>query len=85
MSGKEVTLCFPRSVLLSIMFHGYSRLFFFFLGPHLWHTEVLRLGVKSELQLLAYITAHSTIGSLTTELDQGSDQTRVLMDPSRVR
>ena len=31
--------------------------FLFFLGPHLWHMEVTRLGVKSELQLLAYTTA----------------------------
>ena len=31
--------------------------FFFFLGLHLWHTEVPRLGVKSELQLPAYVTA----------------------------
>ena len=30
---------------------------FFFLGPNLWHMEVPRLGVKSELQLLAYTTA----------------------------
>ena len=27
----------------------------FFLWPHLWHMEVLGLGVKSELQLLAYV------------------------------
>ena len=32
-------------------------LFFFFLGPHLWHMEVPRLGVKLELQLPAYTTA----------------------------
>ena len=31
--------------------------FFFFLGPHLWHMEVPKLGVKLELQLLAYATA----------------------------
>ena len=31
--------------------------FFFFLGPYLWHMEVPRLGVESELQLLAYATA----------------------------
>ena len=31
--------------------------FFFFLGPHPWHIEVPRLGVSSELQLLAYATA----------------------------
>ena len=31
--------------------------FFVFLGQHLQHMEVPRLGVKSELQLLAYTTA----------------------------
>ena len=30
---------------------------FCFLVPHLWHMEVPRLEVKSELQLLAYTTA----------------------------
>ena len=30
---------------------------FFFLWLHLWHMEVPRLGVKSELQLPAYTTA----------------------------
>ena len=34
--------------------------FFFFLGPHLWHMEVSRLGVESELQLLAYAPATAT-------------------------
>ena len=32
-------------------------LFNIFLGLHLWHMEVPRLGVKLELQLLAYTTA----------------------------
>ena len=31
--------------------------FFIFLGSHLWHMEVPRLGVKLELQLPAYTTA----------------------------
>ena len=38
-------------------------LFFFFLvflGQQLWHMEVARLGVKSELQLLVYTTAIAT-------------------------
>ena len=54
--------------------------FFGFLGPHLWHVEVCRLGVELELQLPAYdaatatwdpstsanyTTAHSNTGSLT--------------------
>ena len=37
----------------------------FFLGPQVWHMEVPRLGVKLELQLLAYTRAHSNAGSLT--------------------
>ena len=34
----------------------------FFSGPHLWHIEmeVSRLGVESEVQLLAYTTATAT-------------------------
>ena len=35
--------------------------FFSFLLLHLWHMEVLGLGVKSELQLLAYTTATATV------------------------
>ena len=35
--------------------------FFFFLGPHLWHMEVPRVGVESELQLPAYATASVTL------------------------
>ena len=53
---------------------------FGFLGLHLWHMDVLRLGVESELQLsvhtittvngiramsVAYTTAHGNVGSLT--------------------
>ena len=34
--------------------------FFFFLGPYLQLMEVPRLGVESELQLLAYATAIAT-------------------------
>ena len=33
---------------------------FDFLGPHPWHMEVPRLGVKLELQLLAYTRATTT-------------------------
>ena len=36
--------------------------FFCFLRPHPQHTEVPRLGVKSQLQQLAYTTATSTLG-----------------------
>ena len=34
---------------------------FVFLGPHLWHMKVPRLGVESELQLLAYTTVTATL------------------------
>ena len=35
----------------------YSFCFILFLGPHLKHMEILRLGIKLELQLLAYTIA----------------------------
>ena len=40
----------------------FNRIFFFnvFLGSHLQHVEVPRLGVKSELQLQTYTTATAT-------------------------
>ena len=37
-----------------------GMLLLFFLGPHLQHMEVPRLGVKSEPQLLTYTTATET-------------------------
>ena len=40
---------------------NYFFLFLFvFLGPHLWHMEVPRLGVTLELQLPAYTMARAT-------------------------
>ena len=38
----------------------YVFFFFCFLGLHLWHMKVPRLGVESELQLLAYTAAMAT-------------------------
>ena len=46
----SVWLQLPKSSLHSIFPPLFS-------GPHPWHMEVLRLGVKSELQLQAYTTA----------------------------
>ena len=40
-----------------LLFYLKKFFFFVFLGPHLQHMEVPRLGVKLELQLLAYATA----------------------------
>ena len=71
-----------------------------FLGPHLQHTEVPRLGVKSELQLPAQATAtaipdpncvfnlhHSSWQRqrILNPLSEARDQTRILMDTRQVR
>ena len=78
-------------------------LFFFwsfvFLGPHLWHMEVPRLGVESELQLPAYTTAtampdpncvcdlHHSSGQcrILNPLSEARDGTRILTDTGRIR
>ena len=48
-------------MLVISYFLSLSLSFFAFLGLNLWHMEVPRLGVKSELQLLAYTTATATL------------------------
>ena len=45
-----------------------SFYFFAFLGPYQRHMEVLRLGVESELQLLAYATATAIHNIVLNEL-----------------
>ena len=50
-----------------------------FLGPHPWHREVPGLGVKSELQPLAYTIAAATPDlSLIYDLHHSSGNTRSL-------
>ena len=50
-------ICYIEWTNMDTLFFG---LFVFcFLGPHLQHMEIRRLGVEAELQLLAYTTAHS--------------------------
>ena len=70
---------------------------FIFSWLHLWHMEVPRLGVESELQLQAYTTAtampdlshicdlHQSSWQcwILNPLSQARDQAHVLMDPSR--
>ena len=83
-------------------FFFFSFLFFFFslhfLGQQLQHMEVLRLGVKSELQLLAYATATATPDPshlydlhhdsqqrwILNPLSKARDGTDVLMDVNQV-
>ena len=80
---------------------GWLLLFCFvcFLGLHLWHMEVPRLGVKLELQLLAYTTVtatsdpsrvcnlhYSSWQHLTlNQLSEARDRTQNLMVPSCIR
>ena len=72
---------------------------FCFLEPHVWHMEVPRLGVKSELQLPSYTTAiamqdPSWVSQLhhrsqqcwiLNPLSKARDRTGVLKDASQVR
>ena len=68
----------------------YSSLFFIFLELYLYHMDVPKLGVESELQLLAYATATvmpdpSRICSLHSSwilnpLSEASDGTHILLD-----
>ena len=51
----QVSLCYKRGTI-SCYLKGKSLGDFCFLGPHLQHMEVLRLGVQLELQLPAYTT-----------------------------
>ena len=71
---------------------------FCFLGPHLQHMEVLRLGAHLELQLLAYTAAtttrvpghifnlyHSSLQcQIPKPLSKARDQTCILRDTSQV-
>ena len=82
-----------------ILFFFFFFLSFVLLGPPPWHMEVPRLGVESELQLLAYTTAIATLDPrrvcdlyhspqqcwTLNPLSEARDQTRNLMVPSRIR
>ena len=72
--------------------------FFVFLGPYPQHMKVPRLGVQSELQLLAYTTAIAALDpscicnlhhssrqhQIPNPLSKARDRTQVLMDASQV-
>ena len=72
--------------------------FLVFLGPHLRHMEVPRLGVTSELQLPVYITATATRDprlichlhhsscqcQILNPLSEARDGTHILMDSRQV-
>ena len=57
-----------------------------FLGPHPQHVEVPRLGVESELELLAYATATAAWDpSLICDLHHSSWQSQILNPLSKAR
>ena len=59
------------------LYNSGNRLFslfvFVFLGLHLWHVEVPRLGVESELRLWPAPQLVATLDPSPTEQGQGSD------------
>ena len=66
--------------------HFFLFCFFCFLGLHPWHMKVPRLGMESELQLLAYTTATATPNlSHICELYHSSRQCQILNPVSEVR
>ena len=76
----------------------YVCMYFVFFGLHPWHMEAPRLGVQSELLLLAYTTAKPTRdpsltcslhhsswqGQIFNPLSDAKDQTYVLMDTNQI-
>ena len=89
-----VNLIFKSTYSLGFLLHYLQIFFFGFSGPHLWHIEVPRLGVRSELHLLAFAIAtqdpsrvynllHSSWQCwIFNPLIEARDQTCNLMDPS---
>ena len=91
-----------KSAELLELFFSLSLLFFFFflafLGLYPWHMEVPRLGVKPELQLLAYTTVTAMLDpsnvcnlhhslwqpQILNSLSKARDQICILMDTSWV-
>ena len=57
-----------------------------FLGLRLWHMEIPRLGIYSELQVPAYTTAHETRDlSCVCDLHHSSQQRLILHPWSKAR
>ena len=85
-------MVFSVTLLVLSISSSSSSFFFSFLGPHLQHMEVSRLGVELELQLLAYATAtvtpHLSLSlqqhQILNLLSKARYCTCILMDMSRV-
>jgi len=73
-------------VLFFICLFGWLVGFFCFLGPYLWHMEVPRLRIESELDLLDYTTAIATPDlSCICDLHHSSQQCQILNPLSEAR
>ena len=85
-------------MLIVLFYFLFYFILFCFLGPHLQHTEVPRLGVESELQRLVCSTATATQDlshvfdlhhsswqpQILNPLSEARDQTCILMAPSQI-
>ena len=72
--------------VLFFCFVLFFSFFFFLLEPHPWHMEVPRLGVKLDLQLLAYTTATATQDlSCVCDLHHSSRQHGIFNPPREAR
>ena len=85
-SGILVRFVFPEPQWELSEKYYYYFFFFCFLGPHLQHMEVPRLGAKSELQLPTYTTATAKQDlSRIFDLHHSSWQHQILNPLSKVR
>ena len=81
-----VLLCSVISCFSFTLAVGCFLFFFCFLGLHPRHMQVPRLGVQSELQLLAYTTATATLDpSCICDLHHSSWQRQLLNPLSEAR
>ena len=79
-----VFCCHDSLVYLFIYYNHYY--YFCFWGPHPWHMEVPRLGVKLELQLPPYTTATVTLDpDCICDLHHSSGQCQILNPLSKAR
>ena len=86
LSVGDMTSRFFFLFLTKVYYYYYYYYHFCFLGPHSWHMEVPRLGVKSELQGLASDTATATPDlSRICNLNHSSEQHHILNPLSEAR
>ena len=79
--AHQLTVIYSRYIKLPIFIYLFVCLF---LGPHLWHMEIPRLGIQSELQLPAYATAMPG-QSRVCDLRYSSQQCQILNSLARPR